>query len=116
MKTTVNNKKKSGKSTIKTAQNSVLSIAERNALLIEPTTEARLEFILEFVPKWMKQFEGDDWEVAHRLEEEVNDNFQFTEEGLDGLKYKDVSLCHIIVLQQWYSRALIKQLLSKTKH
>ena len=70
---------------------------------IIPTTEARMKFIEHFVPKWMHDFEGDDWEIAHRLNEETDDNFQFKENGRkvdEGLLRKDVSMCHIIVLQQ----------------
>ncbi len=70
---------------------------------IMPTTDARMKFIEFFVPVWMKQFEGDDWQVAFRLMEEADDNFQFKENGRrldEGLLRKDVSMCHIIVMQQ----------------
>src|SRR5215469_5577172 len=73
-------------------------------LLIEPTTEARLKFIAEFVPRWMAMFRSD-WETAHRLAEEIDENFQFVDDdqpvGLhDGELRKDVSLAYIIVCQQ----------------
>jgi hypothetical protein len=73
--------------------------------LIEPTTEARLQFIKEFVPKWMVEFEGDDWEIAHRLSEEIEENFQFVDKSSpvkvhDGLLRQGPSVAHIIVMQQ----------------
>ena len=80
----------------------------KDKFLIKPTTEARVDFISELIPKWMKQFEDNDWEVAQRLTEEVNENFQFTEDGLNGLRYKDVSLCHIIVQQELSLRKLME--------
>ena len=84
-------------------KNKKLNSKVKKDLLIKPTTEERMEFIAQYVPKWMKQFGGDSWEVAHRLKEEVEENFQFKEPtkiGIhDGHLLKDVSLCHIMVEQ-----------------
>ena len=87
-----------------------------NAII--PTTEARMKFTEYFVPRWLEDFEGDDWQVAFRLMEEADDNFQFKEKGrkvTEGLLRKDVSMCHIIVQQQRTIKRLIEQLLSIRK-
>ena len=68
--------------------------------LAGPTTEARLQFVKRFSPKWMKIFANEDWQVAHRLAEELEENFQFVNNGIDRQLYERVSLCHIIVCQQ----------------
>lgn len=89
-----------------------------NNFLIEPTTEARLKFIREFIPKWLQEFEGDTWEVAHRLAEEIQDNFQFVPDGQplpqgqwnNGQLKERVSLAHVMVYQEVLILRLIGQL------
>lgn len=105
-------KKQANKRRIQATGLTVIKLPKRTShkckpgdFLIEPTTEARMKFIKKFIPKWVVLCGGDDWEVAHRLSEEIQDNFQFVDKSVpvkahEGLLRQDVSLAHILVMQQ----------------
>jgi hypothetical protein len=87
---------------------SLRSICNDKSLLIPPTIDARLAFVRDFVPKWMRQFGRNIWEVGQRLAEEIEENFQFVPDWQplgkkhlhNGELRERMSLAHIIVLQQ----------------
>jgi hypothetical protein len=101
----------------------VRSICTDKKMFIEPNTNARVDFIEEFIPKWMRQFGGNTWEVSQRLAEEIEENFQFVpdwqplpkDQWNNGELRERMSLAHIVVIQQVMLTGFVKDLKKTTK-